>query len=199
VTSREVAADEPASKSKLREQSIWTIIGALTYANKVHNPDSFLYRTAWRAIPGSSSTTSHTASTKQVKILEQKRQYKQALDSVEKGHAQYPQKGRTAATLAYLLAASPQYDLRAGARALELAQLIYKATGSLEHGAIVAMALAELGRCTEAAEWRRRLIATAERERKTDLVTKLNADLKLYERGQPCRPAGDPAGQAHPN
>jgi hypothetical protein len=93
VTSREVAADEPASKSKLREQSIWTIIGALTYANKVHNPDGFLYRTAWRAIPGSSSTTSHTASTKQVKILEQKRQYKQALDSVEKGHAQYPQKG----------------------------------------------------------------------------------------------------------
>ncbi len=135
----------------------------------------------------------------QVKLLEQKRQYKQALDSVEKGHAQYPQKGRTAATLAYLLAASPQYDLRAGARALELAQLIYKATGSLEHGAIVTMALAELGRCTEAAEWQRRLIATAERERKTDLVTKLNTDLKRYERGKPCRPAGDPGAQANAN
>ena len=65
-------------------------------------------------------------------------------------------------TLAYLLAASPQYDLRDGARALELAQMIYQATGSLEHGALVAMALAELGRCTEASEWQRRMIAAAE-------------------------------------
>ena len=135
----------------------------------------------------------------QVKLLEQKRQYKQALDSVEKGHAQYPQKGRTAATLAYLLAASPQYDLRAGARALELAQLIYKATGSLEHGALVAMALAELGRCAEAAEWQRRMIAAAEQEHKADLLAQLNTDLKLYEQGQPCRPAGETVRKASPN
>ena len=101
----------------------------------------------------------------QVKVLQQKKQYRKALDSLEKSHAQYPQKGRTAVTLAYLLAASPQYDLRDGARALELAQMIYQATGSLEHGALVAMALAELGRCTEAAEWQRRMIAAAEQVR----------------------------------
>jgi tetratricopeptide (TPR) repeat protein len=128
----------------------------------------------------------------QVKLQQQERLYRQALDGLKKSHAQYPQKGRTAALLAFLLAASPQYDLRNGAQALELAQTIYQATGSLEHGALVAMALAELGRCTEAAEWQRRMIAAAEQERKTNLLAKLNPDLKLYEQGQPCRPAGEP-------
>jgi tetratricopeptide (TPR) repeat protein len=135
----------------------------------------------------------------QVKLLQQKRQFKQALDRLTKAHAQYPQKERTAVMLAYLLAASPQYDLRDGARSLQLAQMIYKASGSSEHGALVAMALAELGRCAEAAEWQRRMIAVAEQEHKTDLLAQLNADLKLYEQGQPCRPAGEPDDKANPN
>ena len=33
----------------------------------------------------------------------------------------------------------------------ELAQHVYKATGASQHGALVAFALAELGRCNEAA------------------------------------------------
>ena len=53
----------------------------------------------------------------QAKLLQQTKQYQSALDSLKKGHANYPQKGRTAAMLAYLLAASPQYDLRDGAMA----------------------------------------------------------------------------------
>jgi tetratricopeptide (TPR) repeat protein len=127
----------------------------------------------------------------QVKLLQEAKQYQRALTSLEKGHRQYPQKGRTAAMLAYLLAASPQYDLRDGARALELAQLIYKATGVIEHGALVAMALAEIGKCSEAAEWQRRMIAAAEQQGKTDLLNRLNGELKRYEQAQPCRPVGD--------
>jgi hypothetical protein len=50
------------------------------------------------------------------------------------------------------------------------------------------MALAELGRCLEAAEWQRRMIAAAEPEHKTDLLKHLQADLKLYVQGPPCRP-----------
>jgi tetratricopeptide (TPR) repeat protein len=127
----------------------------------------------------------------QVKLLQQAKRYREALAGLEKGHKQFPQKGRTAATLAYLLAASPQFDLRDGARALELAQLIYKATGSIEHGALVAMALAELGRCAEAAEWQRRMIAAAEQQGKTDLLNKLKGELPRYEQGQACRPPGE--------
>ena len=93
--------------------------------------------------------------------------------------------------LAYLLATSPQYDLRDGAMALQLAQMIYQVSGSPEHGALVAMALAELGRCAEAAEWQRRMIAVAEEGHRTDLLARLNSDLKLYEQKQPCRPAAE--------
>jgi len=127
----------------------------------------------------------------QAKLLHRKGQFKQALDGLEKGHAQYPQKGRTAVMLAYLLAASPQFELRNGVRALDLAQRIYKATSALQHGALVAMALAEIGRCSEAAEWQRRMIIAAEQESNTDLLPKLRARLKLYEEVQSCRPAGE--------
>jgi tetratricopeptide (TPR) repeat protein len=73
--------------------------------------------------------------------------------------------------------------------ALDLAQRLYKATGAVEHGALVAMALAELGRCTEAAEWQRRMIVAAEQQGNTTLLTKLRTDLKLYEQAQ-CRRTG---------
>ena len=127
----------------------------------------------------------------QVKLLYRKGQFKQAVDNLEKGHAQYPQKGRTVAVLAYVLATSPEFKLRNGARALDLAQLVHKATGALQHGALVAMALAELGRCNEAAEMQRRMVVAAEQAGNTELLIKLKAGLKLYEGTQSCRPAGE--------
>lgn len=126
-----------------------------------------------------------------VKLMLSKRQHRPALETLEKAHTRSPEKGRTAIMLAYVLAASPQYDLRDGARALELARLVYQATDLVNHGAIVAMALAELGRCSEAAELQRRLITAAERDRRPDIVEKLKADLRRYESGNPCRPQGD--------
>ena len=126
----------------------------------------------------------------EVKLLYRKGQFKEALAAVEHGHAQYPQKGRTAVMLAYLLATVPDFELRNGARALDLALSIYKATGGVHHGALITMSLAELGRCGEAAEWQRRLIVAAEQEGNKDLLTRLRTDLKLYDSGQSCRPAG---------
>jgi len=92
------------------------------------------------------------------------------------------------ARVAYLWAASPELELRSGARALELAQRVYSASSVAKHGALVALALAELGRCSEAAGWQRRMIGAAEREGNTDLLGKLRSDLKLYENVQSCRP-----------
>jgi tetratricopeptide (TPR) repeat protein len=125
-----------------------------------------------------------------VRLLLHKKQYPEALNSLAKAHAQFPEKGQTAVTLATLLATSPVYEQRNGARALELARLIYKATGSVEHGAIISMALAELGRCAEAAEWQRGLIEIAQRKGNTEIIDSLKRDLKLYE-SSTCRP---PAG-----
>jgi tetratricopeptide (TPR) repeat protein len=127
----------------------------------------------------------------QVKLLVRKKQYKQAIEKLETSYALFPQKGRTAAMLAYLLVSSPQYDLRDGKRALALARLVYESSGLVNHGALVAMALAELGQCSEAARWQRQMIVTAEQGRNTDLVGKLKTDLKRYEGSQPCRPEGE--------
>jgi len=93
--------------------------------------------------------------------------------------------------VAYLLAASPQTELRDGARSLDLAQRVFSATSATQHGAVVALALAELGRCGEAADWQRRMITAAEREGNTDLLGKLRAGLKLYDNAQSCRPANE--------
>jgi tetratricopeptide (TPR) repeat protein len=126
-----------------------------------------------------------------VKLLLVKKQYKQALSALEQGHAQFPQKGLTTITLAYLLAASPQLELRDGKRALELASSAYEVSATVNHGALVAMALAELGRCDEAAAWLKRITAKAEGGAKPDLVEKLKADIERYEQMRPCRPAAD--------
>lgn len=133
------------------------------------------YSRVTAADPGNES-----ALLEQVKLLHSTKQFKRALDAIKQGHAQFPQKGRTVIVLAYLLATSPQLDLRDGAQSLELAQQVYKATGAPQHAALVALALAELGRCREAADWQRRSTSN------TDLKTK-------YEQGPPCRPAGDPS------
>jgi len=122
----------------------------------------------------------------QVRLLYRKGQVKQALDGLEKGHAQFPQRGHTVVMLAYLLAASPQPELRNGGRALELAERVYNTTGAVQHGALVALALAELGRCSEASDWQRRMIAAAEQQRNTNLLDKLKA-LKFNENAQSCR------------
>ncbi|HEU4509157.1 MAG TPA: tetratricopeptide repeat protein, partial [Pyrinomonadaceae bacterium] len=123
----------------------------------------------------------------QVKLLYRKARFEEALEALEKGHVQNPQKGRTIVMLAYLLAALPELQLRDGARAVELAQAVYKTTGALQHGVLVAMALAEAGRCSEAADLQRGLIADAAPRISADQIAKLKADLKRYEL-QPCRP-----------
>ena len=123
-----------------------------------------------------------------VNILVGEKQYAQAREALEKGHAAFPQKGLTAAALAYLLAASPRQDLRDGGRALELARSVWGATAQAAHGALVALALAELGRCNEAADWTRRMITLASEQKNPELAAKLKSELDRYERARPCRP-----------
>jgi tetratricopeptide (TPR) repeat protein len=111
-----------------------------------------------------------------------------ALAALEKGHRQHPENGRTAITLAYLLAAGPRLESRDGGRAHRLAERVYNATGLASHGTVVALALAEQGRCSEAAEWQRRMIEVALRENQAGLAEKLKGELQLFEKGPPCRP-----------
>jgi tetratricopeptide (TPR) repeat protein len=106
--------------------------------------------------------------------------HREALEAVDKSHAQFPTKGRTMARLAYLLAAGAQPALRDPARALDLSRRVYGASGVIGHGAVVAMALAGLGRCQDAVAWQRDLIAKAAQQ-EPGLLAALRADLTRYE------------------
>ena len=116
----------------------------------------------------------------QVDTLTSLGRHREALGMLEQSYALFPGKGRTVARLAYMLAASPEPDLRNQTRALELSRLVYDRTRAIGHGAVIAMALAGLGRCEEARQWQRELIARAERE-DPGLVAPLSADLGRYE------------------
>jgi tetratricopeptide (TPR) repeat protein len=123
-------------------------------------------------------------------LLWKEGRYQEARSSLEEGHTRYPRKGRTAAALAYLLAACPQVELRDGNRALPLAQLVYRATGLVRHGTLIAMALAEQGRCDEAASWQKQMLEAAEKSGQSGILAMLKADLHRYEQ-LPCRPEVD--------
>lgn len=54
---------------------------------------------------------------------------------------------------------------------------------------LMAQVLAQMGRCGEAAEWQRKMIAAAEQQRlATERLATLKANLARYEKGPPCRP-----------
>jgi tetratricopeptide (TPR) repeat protein len=109
-----------------------------------------------------------------------------ARDRLEAGLTLQPRSGLLAHGLARLLAAAPDLALRDGARALELARSVFAAAPSPLHATTVALALAEIGECAQAADWQRRAIAAADPAQ----MAAWSATLAAYERGAPCRPPG---------
>ena len=89
-------------------------------------------------------------------------------------------------SLARMLAACPDAKLRDGPRALQLAMKAYNTKGVVAHGETVALALAELGRCGEAAEWQNRLVTAAARAKDSTLAAQLKQKLNRYQNGVPC-------------
>lgn len=119
-------------------------------------------------------------------LLANRERFREAIDLLERTHRLFPASIPTATTLARMLAASPDVSLRDGARALDLAVDVHRRDPAPVHGETVALALAELGRCTEAADWMRGAIAQAEREQDTEELTRLKAEAPRYER-ELCR------------
>jgi tetratricopeptide (TPR) repeat protein len=124
-------------------------------------------------------------------LLANANKHQQAIVHLEAVTRLAPNDAGALTLLITLLTTAPKYELRNGERALKLAQALYETTGSLDQGALVSQALSELGRCSEAADWQRKLIELASKQQRADLVTKLRAALQKYET-MPCRPAGEP-------
>jgi tetratricopeptide (TPR) repeat protein len=136
----------------------------------------------------SADLNNEVAVLERVQVLQRKGEYKAALAGLERAHNTYPQKSNTAALLAYLLATSPDTSLRDGTRARKLAQDLYSSDASLQNGTLLVLALAELGRCTEAAQWQRKLINEFSKTGDQELIGKLKTELTKYENVKSCRP-----------
>jgi len=111
-----------------------------------------------------------------------------ALERLEEAQAALPTSGQIAHAVARSLASSPVLELRDGPRALDLALRVFAARPTVTHATTVAMALAESGRCDEAATWQQRAIDAARGQERPDLSAALVAELARYQAGSPCRP-----------
>lgn len=118
--------------------------------------------------------------------------YHDALSLLSKANTDYPERGLTAHELARLLAACPDTSLRDGQRAVDLALRVFQSQKTPIHAETLALALAESGRCEEAANVQRQLIAIYEKSNNDKTLLQYKNDLSYYEKGSPCRPVSTP-------
>lgn len=123
----------------------------------------------------------------QAVALVQVRRYREARERLAEGMKMFPEQTVFAHGLARLLATAPDDRVRDGQRAMALVQDVLKQGRTLDLGATVAMAYAELGQYEQAAAIQRDLITAAQQAGLRDLVPRFAANLALYERREPCR------------
>jgi tetratricopeptide (TPR) repeat protein len=112
--------------------------------------------------------------------------YREARSVLEAANRRMPEQGRTSYALAHLLAACPDPTLRDGQRALDLATRVYRASPTPRHARTVALALAELGRCREAADSIQPFLDPSRTPGAEDEL-EIRRDLERYRAGAPCR------------
>jgi len=114
--------------------------------------------------------------------------FKQAAEVLEKDWQHNQSSGRLTHLYARLLAICPDQSLRNGPLALDLAQRIVNVSQTAEHLETYAMALAQTGKCDEAAQAQKKALDAAKAEQRPDLVSRMEADLARYQQGAPCEP-----------
>jgi len=114
----------------------------------------------------------------------------EAKESLEDAFSLAPESGRVAHALSRLLAAAPDLALRDGARAVELAALVFQAAPTAVHAETLAMALAEAGRCAEATTVQERAITLAGEGSLAKVPPRMLADFERYRGQNPCRVPG---------
>jgi tetratricopeptide (TPR) repeat protein len=115
------------------------------------------------------------------------RRYQEARDRLTSGIKAFPREPAFAHSLARLLAAAPDADVRDGRHALAVMQALSEEQRRIDFGETMAMVFAEVGRYEDATSWQRDAIASAARSGRDDLARRLAANLKLYEGRKPYR------------
>ena len=114
-------------------------------------------------------------------------QFREARDGLRQGvivHADHP---GLSDLLVRILAAAPDAEVRDGGEAVSIMQERFKGPVSLEMYETMAMALAEVGRYDEAANWQRQAMSVAEQNDRSDIARMMAEALALYEQGRPAR------------
>lgn len=120
-------------------------------------------------------------------LLAARARYREAITVLDDAHRRFPNRTATATTLARLLASSPDVSLRDGTRALEIAMAVNDAEPVPAHAETIALSLAELGRCSEAMDWMKRAVSSAEGAKNVAETARLNGEMPKYQRAT-CRP-----------
>jgi tetratricopeptide (TPR) repeat protein len=115
------------------------------------------------------------------------KRYREARDWLTDAIRLHPDRPDLAHAMARLLAAAPDDSVRDGPRAMAMVQQLIKGQDTPELDETMAMAHAELGQFKEAATIQRGVMDAAARAGRTGSARRLSANLRLYERGQPCR------------
>ncbi|MDA8018184.1 MAG: tetratricopeptide repeat protein [Thermoanaerobaculia bacterium] len=117
--------------------------------------------------------------------------YQEAFEVLRDAYQLQPEDGLLAHGLARLLAACPDPSIRNGPVAVDLATRVVEASPSIGHLETLALALAESGRCAEAAEVQRQIVAMP--GMKPAGIAKYSVVAQRYAEGPPCRPEVDPS------
>ncbi len=160
-------------------------VGLAGVLGRSGRPDEAL--TQYAEVLGRDPTRADAAFGYAMNLVRQER-YREARDRLEASADAFPER-RSMFThpLARILAAAPDDRVRDGRRALAIVEGLAEEEQSLLLGETLAMALAELGRYSEAATVQRDLIDAARQAGSRDLIDALARNLALYDRGTPCR------------
>jgi tetratricopeptide (TPR) repeat protein len=118
--------------------------------------------------------------------LVRSKRYPEAKAELEAGVAAFPESTDLKAALARLLAACPDKSVRDGQRSLTLTLKLLDDNPAPDFGLVetLGMALASVGRYTEAADLQKRMIADVEHAKRNDLAAELKGNLRLYEQNK---------------
>jgi cytochrome c-type biogenesis protein CcmH/NrfG len=111
----------------------------------------------------------------------------EARERLQLAMSSHPKQPAFPQALARLLAASADPQVRDGRRALDLAEALTQDHKTTSVAETMGMALAEVGRFAEAAEWQRLAMSVAVEAGQRDAAQRMAANLALYLRREPCR------------
>lgn len=129
------------------------------------------------------------------------RRYAEARAWLEASVSVQPDRPELTHALARLLVTAPDDRVRDGQRGMELIKQLFDSHKTTDVGETMAMTLAELGQFGDAVALQRGVIDAARQGGDRDGERRMLANLKLYERRQPCRtpwPDDDPVHRPIP-